>query len=51
MNDSFYSISNAIFKEALEDSKLNLESIKKKDRVGIIIANLGEALQNMTKLR
>lgn len=44
MNDSFYSISNAIFKEALADSGLNLESIKRKDRVGIIIANLGEAL-------
>lgn len=51
MNDSFYSISNAIFKEALEDSGLNLAAIKRKDRVGIIIANLGEALQNMTRLK
>ena len=46
MDDAFYSVSNYIMKEAIEDAQLDLGSNLhvRRDRVGISIANLGEAL-------
>jgi hypothetical protein len=46
MDDPFYSVSNYIMKEAIEDSGLDMSDMLHvpRDRVGISIANLGEAL-------
>jgi hypothetical protein len=46
MDDTFYSVSNYIMKEAIQDANLDLGPglHVPRDRVGISIANLGEAL-------
>lgn len=53
MDDPFYSVSNYIMKEAIEDSGLDMGGTLHvpRDRVGISISNLGEALQNMTRIK
>lgn len=53
MDDPFYTISNYILSEAIKDSGLDITNLThiRRDRVGIQIANLGEALQNMNKLK
>lgn len=46
MDDPFYSVANAIMREAINDAALNLDDRLHvpRDRVGINIAHLGEAL-------
>ena len=53
MDDKFYSVSNYIMKEAMEMSGLDMRNDKlpyDRERIGLIVANLGEPLQNMLRL-
>jgi hypothetical protein len=53
MDDKFYSVCNAIFKEAMTSAKLDMLSDKlpvPRERIGLTISNLGEPLQNMLRI-
>lgn len=52
MDDPFYNIANAIFLEAYHDSHLDKKKTHvSRDQIGITVANLGEPLQNMFKIK
>ncbi len=53
MDDKFYTVCNWIMKEAMTSSGIDLRNEKlpvKRERIGMIIANLGEPLQNMLRI-
>jgi hypothetical protein len=53
MDDKFFSQSNWIMKEAMASSGIDLRTDNlpcSRERIGLIIANLGEPLQNMLRL-